>query len=61
MICCTKKCKYQKDGYCNLNTITSVNSASSDSDCIYFKPVDPAPTVPADREPNLPPRMENFY
>lgn len=34
LIQCAENCKYQKDGYCNLEICCNINSP--DNDCPYF-------------------------
>lgn len=36
IVLCAKNCKYQKDGYCNINLPSSVIN-SNKSECLYFK------------------------
>lgn len=38
LIPCGKKCKFQKDGYCNLEQITVLSNLTQDNECIYFIP-----------------------
>ena len=36
IVLCAKNCKYQKDGYCNINLPSSIIN-SNKNECLYFK------------------------
>lgn len=47
MIYCNKKCKYQQDGYCNLNLCNQISLSSSvTDDCVYFDALEQENKVP---------------
>lgn len=38
MITCTEKCRYQKNGECTYEAVTSTNIVTTSlSNCVYFK------------------------
>ena len=40
LIPCAKKCRFQKDGYCNLENISISNNLIQNRECIYFSPIE---------------------
>ena len=41
LIICTQNCRHQNDGYCQLNSVTSL-SGSNDAKCGYYEKSDDA-------------------
>ena len=40
LIPCAQKCRYQQDGYCQMEGSGLLGQAEGDQGCIYFRPLD---------------------